>query len=51
MDAALMQSAGIPTISLGAAGGHFHAADEWVSLGELVTLGQILEATARAYCG
>jgi acetylornithine deacetylase len=51
MDAALMQSAGIPTISLGAAGGHFHAADEWVSLGELVTLGQILEATARTYCG
>ena len=50
MDAALMQSAGMPTISLGASGGHLHGADEWVSLSELVTLGEILEATARAYC-
>jgi acetylornithine deacetylase/succinyl-diaminopimelate desuccinylase-like protein len=51
MDAALMQSAGIATISLGASGGAFHAADEWVSLEELVTLGAILEETVRSYCG
>ena len=43
MDAALMQAAGIPTLSVGATGDHFHAPDEWVSLSELVAVGDILE--------
>jgi acetylornithine deacetylase len=50
MDAALMQAAGIPTISLGASGGGLHAADEWVALDELVTLGAILDETVRDFC-
>ena len=51
MDAALMQSAGIPTVSVGATGGAFHAPDEWVSLPELVATGELLERAIRRYCG
>jgi acetylornithine deacetylase len=51
MDAALMQSAGIATLSIGATGDHLHAPDEWVSIPELVSVGEILERTIRAYCG
>jgi acetylornithine deacetylase/succinyl-diaminopimelate desuccinylase-like protein len=50
MDAALMQAAGIPTICMGARSDRLHAPDEWVSLDELVALGDILESTARTYC-
>ena len=51
MDAALMQAAGITTLSIGASGGNLHAADEWVSLTDLITVGEILEAAIRHYCG
>ncbi len=51
MDAALMQDAGIPTVSVGASGDHFHAPDEWVSLSELVTVGDILERAIVGFCG
>ena len=50
MDAALMQAAGIPTISLGAAGGSYHAPGEWVSLDELVALADILEKAVCRFC-
>ena len=50
MDAALMQGAGIPTISLGANGGNFHAPDEWVSLPECVSLVEIIRQTAINFC-
>ncbi len=48
-DAALLQSAGIPTVLIGPAGGNLHAPGEWVSLAELNQLCGILEATARAF--
>jgi len=51
MDAALMQGAGIPTLSVGASGDHFHAPEEWVSLPELVAVGEILEGAIRDFCG
>lgn len=51
MDAALMQAAGIPTLSIGATGDHFHAPDEWVSLAELAAVGDILERTITRFCG
>ena len=51
MDAALMQSAGIATLSIGATGDHFHAPDEWVSLTELVAVGEILDRTIIRFCG
>jgi acetylornithine deacetylase/succinyl-diaminopimelate desuccinylase-like protein len=51
MDAALLQAAGIATISLGATSERLHAPDEWVDVGELLTLGEILESTIRSYCG
>jgi acetylornithine deacetylase/succinyl-diaminopimelate desuccinylase-like protein len=50
MDAALMQSAGIATLSIGATGDHLHAPDEWVSIPELMVVGEILERTIRDYC-
>ena len=48
-DAALLQSAGIPTVLIGPAGGNLHAPGEWVSVPELVQLCSILESTARAF--
>jgi acetylornithine deacetylase/succinyl-diaminopimelate desuccinylase-like protein len=49
-DAALFQIAGVPTLSLGAQGDHFHAPDEWVSVSELVKLVHILEGTVEHFC-
>jgi acetylornithine deacetylase/succinyl-diaminopimelate desuccinylase-like protein len=49
-DAALFQSAGIPTLMFGAAGGNLHAPDEWVSLPELTSLANILAGIARRFC-
>ncbi len=48
-DAALMQSAGIPTVLIGPEGGNLHAPGEWVNLTELAQLCDILEATARTF--
>jgi acetylornithine deacetylase len=48
-DASIMQSAGIPTIVAGAAGGNMHAIDEWVSLESLGQLVLVLEATSRRF--
>ena len=49
-DAALFQQAGIPTLMMGASGENFHAPDEWVSISELIKLGDILEGTIRRFC-
>jgi acetylornithine deacetylase len=51
MDAALVQAAGIPTISIGASGGNFHAPDEWVSIPELVEVVTVLEQATVRFCG
>ena len=51
MDAALMQGAGIATLSVGASGDHLHAPDELVSIPELVSVVEILEGTILRYCG
>ena len=48
-DASIMQSAGIPTIVAGAAGGNMHAIDEWVSLESLGQLVLVLEGTCRRF--
>ena len=50
-DAALIQGAGIPTLSVGASGGNLHAPDEWVSLPELVAVARVLARTCEDYCG
>jgi len=50
-DAALLQSADIPTVLIGPAGGNLHAPGEWVSVPELVQLCSILESTAREFLG
>lgn len=49
-DAALMQSAGIPTVLLGPLGGNFHAPDEWVSIPEVVSTARIVEGAVRRFC-
>jgi acetylornithine deacetylase/succinyl-diaminopimelate desuccinylase-like protein len=50
MDAALVQAAGIPTVSIGASAGHLHAPDEWVSIPELEAVTLILEAGGIEFC-
>ncbi len=48
-DAALMQSAGIPTLLIGSTGGNLHAAGEWASISEIIQLCEILSRAAMAY--
>lgn len=48
-DAALMQSAGIPTILLGPAGGNLHAPGEWVLIPEVVSLVDVLVTAAAEF--
>jgi acetylornithine deacetylase len=50
-DAALMQAAGIPTIEMGAAGGGYHAPDEWASISDCVRLVDIIGRTVVEFCG
>lgn len=51
MDAALVQAAGVPTVSIGASADHLHAPDEWVSIPELEAVTRILEEGSAAFCG
>lgn len=44
-DAALLQSAGIPTLLVGPQGDNYHALDEWVSIPEVVQMTDILRLT------
>jgi len=44
-DAALLQSAGIPTLLVGPQGENYHALDEWVSISEVVQMTEILRLT------
>jgi acetylornithine deacetylase/succinyl-diaminopimelate desuccinylase-like protein len=48
-DAAITQSAGIPTILCGATGGGAHGIDEWVELPSVAQLVAVLEKTARRF--
>jgi acetylornithine deacetylase/succinyl-diaminopimelate desuccinylase-like protein len=48
-DAALMQSAGIPTLLMGSSGGNHHAAGEWASISDIIKLCEILSKVAVAY--
>jgi acetylornithine deacetylase len=49
-DAALLSAAGIPSVVFGPRGAGAHADVEWVDLDDLVSLAQILLATASAFC-
>lgn len=50
-DAALLQSAGIPTVLFGPHGGNYHAADEWVSIPDVVASAEILRRTVVSLIG
>ena len=50
-DAALLQSAGIPTVLFGPEGGNYHAADEWVSIPDVVASAEILRRTVETLIG
>jgi acetylornithine deacetylase/succinyl-diaminopimelate desuccinylase-like protein len=51
MDSALWESAGVPTVVCGPAGGGMHAADEWADLGQVRDYADALVDTIRAFCG
>jgi acetylornithine deacetylase len=51
MESALWQSAGVPTVVCGPAGGGMHAADEWVDLAQVRAYAEALTDTIRAFCG
>ena len=50
-DAALFQSAGIPTVLFGPEGGNYHAAEEWVSIPDLIATAEILRRTLVTLIG
>ena len=50
-DSGLCSEAGIPTVCYGAAGGNYHAPDEWVSMPEVVAGVEIVEAAIERFCG
>lgn len=51
MDSALLQEAGVETVVCGAAGTGAHANIEWVDVGSVVKLAEILAEAAIDYCG
>ncbi|NTY58930.1 M20/M25/M40 family metallo-hydrolase [Mycolicibacterium sphagni] len=50
-DAALFQSAGIPTVLFGPEGGNYHAADEWVSIPDMIATAEILRRAVVTLLG
>ncbi len=50
-DAALFQSAGIPTVLFGPEGSGYHAAGEWVSITDLIATTEILRRTVVTLLG
>lgn len=50
MDASLLAGAGVETVVIGAHGEGAHADEEWVDLGSVVQLAEILAGTAVAWC-
>ncbi len=51
MDASLFAEAGVETVVIGAHGTGAHADEEWVDVGSVVQLTEILARTAAAWCG
>ena len=50
-DAALLNSAGIPSVVLGPSGGGLHGAVEWVELESVLRCARAVLATAQDFCG
>lgn len=50
-DANLLWGSGIPTVSFGPSGGNLHAADEWVSVRELVLAARVCAYFIARVCG
>lgn len=50
MDASLLAGIGVETVVIGAHGAGAHADEEWVDLGSVVQLAEILAGTAVAWC-
>ena len=51
MDSALLAAAGVETVVFGPTGAGAHAAEEWVDVESVYRCGDVLAATAAAYCG
>ena len=50
MDSALLQAAGVETVVCGAAGAGAHSDVEWVDVGIVIQLAEILAESAMDYC-
>jgi acetylornithine deacetylase len=50
-DSGILAQAGIPCVIFGPTGGGHHTANEWVDVASLQACTDILERTARTYCG
>ena len=50
-DAGLIAEAGIPVVLVGATGGGAHADEEWVSIGSLAALVEVVDGVIGAICG
>jgi len=50
MDAAVLSSAGIPTVVFGPSGAGAHAVEEWVDVSSVERCAEVLEAVAREWC-
>jgi len=50
-DAALLQAAGIPTVVFGPKGEGMHAAGEYVDLGSVASVEDVLIAAVTEFCG
>ena len=49
-DSAFIAAAGIPTVVFGPGGEGAHAAEEWVSIGDIVAVARTLTAVASRLC-
>jgi acetylornithine deacetylase len=50
MDSALLSAAGAETIIIGPTGDGLHTREEWVDIPSVISLAEILTATAMRYC-
>ena len=50
MDAAFLSEAGIPTVVFGPRGAGAHAMEEWVELGDVALVADVLTSVAAEYC-
>ncbi len=51
MDSGILFESGVPCLTFGPIGAGEHTAEEWVDVASIESCAQVLEATARSFCG